>query len=221
MKPDTRQDESLKKYLLGELTYQETYEEVYDHVLSALQNVPVSVPFEVAVNTIIKDDFGGPGNLIKVEEACKKAIIKDVRRQQLNYFVSFFKFPNLLYLIGFSVLVYLILAITPLTRFTVTLLFLALAFIPNLVLPLKYFSTHYIWGNTKRSVLNNTMGNLGLFLFRIFWAGISLLIIAKNGFNFQNNFDPFYVTIGVVLFVVYTLAFYRLSKNKFNTNPTK
>jgi hypothetical protein len=220
MKLDARQDELLKHYLRKVFLYRETYEEVYDHIISALQHQPDAGSFERQVNTIIHDDFGGHNNLVRMEANAKKAIVKDVRRHQLKCFLSFLKFPNLLYVLLFAIAIYRVLAITPLNQFNIRMIFLVLSFVPMFAMPLRYFFTGYVFGDTKRSVKDNTMSDWSMLLFRIFCAG-NVIMLLNHQYFFINGFNLFWLTGGVVFYAIYTLSFFKLSKSEFKVSVIK
>ena len=217
MTPDTNQDSQLRTYLREAFVYRETYEELYDHIISALQDKPAGTSFEQAINTIINDDFGGHKNLVNIEQHCKKAIVKDVRRHQAQFLGSFFKFPNMLYVLILGVVIYNLLALISLSLTNIRVMFLLLAFIPWFAMPLSYFLTVYIFGDTKRSVKDNAMSNWSMLPFRVFCAGNVLMIINKD-YNFINSLNLFWITAGVVLFIIYSISFFKLSRAEFKVN---
>ena len=85
MKLTEQEDQFLKQYLSKRLKYRETYDELYDHIITALSHKITITSFEEAIADIIRDDFGGPGNLMELETASKKAAVKDTVR--LFYFL--------------------------------------------------------------------------------------------------------------------------------------
>ena len=216
MKPDARQDELLKHYLRKAFLYRETYEEIYDHIISALAAKPAA-SFQSAVNDIIRDDFGGHDQLIKLERNCKKAMEKDLRRKQFNYFISFFKFPQVLYVLLSALIVYLLLSKSMLSDQTIKWMFWGMTLLPYFVIPLRYYITGYVFGDTKRSIRDSMMGNLSIFPLRVFCIGCALLVTGViNGIRFKP--DVTFVTAGVVLFALYFLAFLKLSREEFKVS---
>ncbi|UOE48162.1 hypothetical protein MTO98_27495 [Mucilaginibacter sp. SMC90] len=217
MKPDARQDELLKYYLRKVFIYRETYEEVYDHIISALQNKPGDYSFETAVNQIIHVDFGGHNRLISLERDCKKAMERDLRKKQFNYFISFFKFPAVIFVACFAWGLYQILNKELLSNHTIKWLFWGMTLLPYFVIPLRYYFTGYVFGDTKRSIRDSMMANLSMLPIRIFCAACALLVTGViNGIRFKP--DVILVTAGMVLFAVYFLAFFKLSKEEFKVN---
>jgi hypothetical protein len=71
MKLTEQEDQFLKQYLSKVLKYRETYDELYDHIITALSHRATITSFEETIADIISDDFGGPGNLLKLEKASK------------------------------------------------------------------------------------------------------------------------------------------------------
>ncbi len=211
MKLDARQDELLKHYLRKVFLYRETYEEVYDHMVSALQERPYTGSFQDAVNDIIRRDFGGHSNLIVMEKSCKKAMVKELRNKQFGYFAEFFKFPHLLLVLGFSVGVYLIFDKSLLSPHTVRWMFWGMALLPYFVIPLRFFYTGYVFGETKRSIRDNMMADLSMLPMRVFFAVVAMFVI--NGmYNAAYHPSTLMVTIGVVFYTLYFLAYFKLSK---------
>lgn len=220
MTPNTRQDEDLKTYLRKAFLYRETYEEVYDHIISALQNQADGISFENAVNDIIRNDFGGHQNLVNIEANSKRAIRRDIRRQQSVFFWSFFKFPNFIYVLILALITYKLLVLLPLTTNIIRGIFLLLSFLPWFAMPLRYYLTGYIFGDTKRSVKDNTMSTWSMVPFQVFCAD-NIIMIINNDRHFINGFNLLWVTIGVVLFIVYAIAFFKLSRAEFKVKVTK
>lgn len=217
MKPDARQDELLKHYLRKAFLYRETYEEIYDHILSALQSRPNSISFEKAVNDIIVEDFGGHNRLVNLERDCKKAMVRDLRKKQFSYFISFFKLPNAMFIAIGAIIIYLVLSKSMLSDHTLKWMFWGMALLPYFVIPLRYYFTGYVFGDTKRSIRDRMMGDLSMLPLRVFCAVCALYLIGKiNGFVFKP--DVTLITAGVVLFAVYFLAFYKLSREEFKVN---
>jgi hypothetical protein len=213
MKLDARQDELLKHYLRKVFLYRETYEEVYDHMISALQERPYTQSFQDAVNDIIRRDFGGHNNLISMEKNCKKAMVKELRNKQFGYFVSFFKFPQLLLVLGFSVGVYLIMSKSLLSPHTLRWIFWGMGLLPYFAIPLRFFYTGYVFGETKRSIRDSMMGDLSMLPMRVFIAASALYVI--NGLYATAFYpSPVMITIGVVIYALYFLAYFKLSKDE-------
>lgn len=217
MKPDARQNEVLKQYLRKVFLYRETYEEVYDHMVSALQSQPDNTSFETAVNQIICEDFGGHDRLINLERDCKKAMERDLRKRQLNYFLSFFKFPTVLLVAGFAVILYQILNGALLSNHTIRWLFWGMTLLPYFAVPLRYYFTGYVFGDTKRSIRDSMMGSLSMLPLRVFCAAFALSVTGViNGISFKP--DVTLITAGVVLFAIYFFAFFKLSREEFKVN---
>ncbi len=106
MKPSEQQLKVLQAYLYKTLSYRETYEEIYDHILSAVEFQPGNISFEDAVNNIIRNDFGSPENLLKIEKDIKNALVKDAVRKYFTYLSACFKFPGMLYTVMGALLTY-------------------------------------------------------------------------------------------------------------------
>jgi hypothetical protein len=220
MTPTSNQDKELRTYLRKVFVYRETYEEVYDHIISAVNEKPEDISFEQAVNNVINEDFGGHKNLVNIEANSKAAIKKDIRRQQSAYFWSFFKFPNLIYVLIFALVLYRLLALMPLTSNVIRGMFLVLSFLPWLAMPVRYYLTGYLLGDTKRSVKDNAMSNWSMIPFQVFCAGNVLMVINKD-YHFTNGLNLYCITVGIVLFAIYTLAFFKLSRAEFKVDMGK
>ncbi len=210
---NTTQDNELKAYLREVFLYRETYEEVYDHIISALQERPYTQLFQNAVNDIIRRDFGGHNNLIDMERNCKKAMVKELRNKQFGYFISFFRFPHLLLVLGLSAGVYLIASKSLLSPHTVRWIFWSMALLPYIAIPLRFFYTGYLFGETKRSIRDNMMGDLSMLPMRVFCAVAAIFVI--NGmYNAAYYTSAPMITIGVVVYALYFLAYFKLSKDE-------
>jgi uncharacterized membrane protein len=220
MKPDARQDDLLKQYLRKAFIYREIYEEVYDHIISALDSRTPAASFQSVVNDIIRDDFGGHDQLIKLERNCKKAMEKDLRRKQFNYFILFFRFPNVIYVLVATVAIYQLLSKSMLSDQTIKWLFWGMTLLPYFVIPLRYYVTGYVFGDTKRSIRDSMMGSLSMFPLRTFCIACALLVTGViNGVSFAPSITL--ITVGVVLFAVYFLAFLKLSREEFKVSMIK
>lgn len=106
MKLTAQEDQFLKQYLSKTLKYRETYDELYDHIITALSHKITTSSFEETIADIIRDDFGGPDNLRKLEKASKKSAFKDTVRLFLISFIGYFKFPKLLYTVASAGMTY-------------------------------------------------------------------------------------------------------------------
>ncbi|GAA3966403.1 hypothetical protein [Mucilaginibacter dorajii] len=213
MKLDARQDQLLKHYLRKVFLYRETYEEVYDHMISALQEQPYTQTFQDAVNDIIRRDFGGHNNLISMENNCKKAMVKELRHKQFGYFISFFKFPYLLLVMGFSLGVYLMMSRSLLSPHTLRWIFWGMALLPYVAIPLRFFYTGYLFGETKRSIRDSMMGDLSMLPMRVFIA-VSVLYVINGLYTTAFYPGALMITIGVVIYTIYFLAYFKLSKDE-------
>lgn len=108
MIPDPEQRKSLQEYLQKILIYRESYDEYYDHILTAISHSNFELSFEKHVVQILNQDLGGVNNLRKAERAFKKDASKRYFKKYRAAVYSFLQLPRLIYILLFSLTVFLI-----------------------------------------------------------------------------------------------------------------
>jgi hypothetical protein len=212
MKPTELQLKVLQEYLHKILSYRETYEEIYDHILSALEYQPDSISFEEAINTVIKNDFGSPKNLLKIEKAVKDALVKETIGTYMKYFIYYFKVPGLLYTL---VVALLSLYFFSQMRFEPTGIVSIVAVVilcPCSIWALRLYNTGYILDTTRKSAKDKLFENMAGLPIRI--CLIPLMAVNLLPYKMWDS-NYYLITAFFVLGVFYNVALYKLYKREF------
>jgi hypothetical protein len=223
MKPTEKQLKVLQDYLHNTLTYRESYEEIYDHILSAIEHQPDNISFEDVVNNVIRDDFGSPKNLLKVEQTSKKVLVRDSLRQFAGYFVDCFKAPALLYTTGLALTMYYSLVQIKYTEFVTQCIFAVLfgliVIVPGVIYLMRLYNTGYILGTTKKSAKDRLFETLAGMPLRIF---VMLTIWVYTPFyKVWQNADHYSATVLLLIGITYNVALYKLYRQEFKTALSK
>lgn len=218
MKPDSRQIKILQDYLHKTLTYRESYEEIYDHILSALEHQPADISFQDAINVIIINDFGGHRNLLKVEKAHKDALVNDMYKKYRSYLVSYFKVPNLFYLLlAVGPTCYGFAQIRVSTSLIIVMAFL-LILAPYIIYLLRLYDTGYILGTTQKSAKDKSFEILASIPVRFFVIVNAFAIWSGEGFyKVFLGTNNYLLAVWLLIAILYNLSLYKLYKNEFQT----
>jgi hypothetical protein len=219
MKPDQRQLKVLADYLHKTLSYRETYEEIYDHILTALEHQPDGVRFEDAVNNIICNDFGSPGNLLKIEKANKDALVKESTKKYMNFFTSYFKLPLSLYTLPLILLLYYFLSQMKFNLILTGGALIVGAIFPGFIMLLRLYNTGYLLDTTKRSARDRLFETLA----GIPGRGLMVLTLLaySSVYNVWKSTEYYGITALLTLIVIYNLSLYKLYKDEFKTALAK
>lgn len=217
MKPTLQQEEIFRKYLREALLYRETYEEAYDHVLTALEQKPAEIPFQEAVNQILKDDFGGGKGLVEMEKKCYQLVVNETRDLQWNYFKSNFKFPNLIYTLILFLTVYFIISKIALASFIIIFLVFVGMLVPGLFMLIRYYWIGYFTLDTKKSIRDKIMGKIAGKCSQ-FITFTMLLLSNKKSLTINSWITDYtaLVALAIIVFLLYVVSFIRLSKQELN-----
>jgi len=147
-------------------------------------------------------------------------MVADLQKKQFNYFLSFFKFPFVLYVLGFAIGFYLILTKNVIPQQNLKWIFWVMTLLPYLVIPMRYFFTGYVFGDTKKSIRDNMMESLSMLPVRVFCACGALFLIGSLKPIYDST-GVYIITLGVVLYAVYFLAYFKLSKSEFEISMIK
>ena len=224
MKPDAKQLKILQDYLHETLTYREAYEEVYDHILTALEHQSDHISYQDAINNIIRNDFGSPENLLKIEKLKKAALVKESFNKYVSFFLGYFKFPGFIYTAIYSLLVYYFLTNVNLGKVAlVSALIILILVTPGVIMMVRLFSTGYFLDTTRKSARDKMFANIASIPIRLLVV-VQILIstISSPGnkisvYNAWYNLNPYSVTIILMLCTIYNLALYKLYKDEFKT----
>jgi hypothetical protein len=215
MKPTEHQQKILQGYLHKTLNYRETYEEIYDHILSAVEHQPDNISFEDAINNIIKNDFGSPKNLLKIEKANKDALVKETINTYMKYFFGYFKFPGLLYMLVIALLSFYFFSQMKFEPIAIAGVFALIAFFPSIIWLLRLYYTGYILNTTQKSAKDKLFENMAGLPIRAGLIPIFVVNISHHKIWDSNNY--YLITTFFVLGIFYNVALYKLYKHEFRT----
>jgi len=219
MKPTEQQLKVVQDYLHKTLTYRETYEEIYDHILSAVEHQPNHMSFEDAINNIIRNDFGSPDNLLKIEKANKNALVKETINTYLQYFWYYFKLPGLLYTLPVALLSYYFFSQVKLEPIAVAGVFALVVVYPGLIWVLRLYYTGYVLNTTQKSAKDKLFENLAGLPIRI--CLVPLMVINLFHYKIWDSHNYYLITLFFVLGIFYNVALYKLYKREFKTAVAK
>lgn len=219
MKPTEQQLKVVQDYLHKTLTYRETYEEIYDHILSAVEYQPNHISFEDAVNNIIRNDFGSPENLLKIEKANKNALVKETINTYLQYFWYYFKLPGLLYTLPVALLSYYFFSQVKLEPIAVAGVFALVVTYPGVVWFLRLYYTGYVLNTTQKSAKDKLFENLAGLPIRI--CLVPFMFINLFHYKIWDSHNYYLISIFFVLGIFYNVALYKLYKREFKTAIAK
>jgi hypothetical protein len=220
MKPDEQQKQWLQDYLRAVLTYRETYTEVYDHILVALENKGSEPVFETTINNIIQEDFGGSNGLMNLEEQCKQAVIKNVRKQYWNYFFDCFKFPFVIFSIMIVFCEYYISRYFSVAAIAAIFCFVLLS--PIILLAIRGYKTGYVFGNIKTALRDHVFRRIAYKPF--YWLLISMAIPFrwfKIHIHFDRDFHIIYLSLVLLLLMIHAFSLFKLYKDEFKMSITQ
>jgi len=217
MKPTAQQVKNLQEYLHDTLTYRETYEEIYDHILTALEHQSEGVSYQDAINNIIRNDFGGAENLLKIEKVNKSALVDESLKKYMGFFKGYFKSLGIIYTGSATLLIYYFLSHVSLSVMFFELILAVLTLlIPVSIAVMRLFNTGYFLDTTRKSARDK--------MFEYFAGGPSRLLIILNIWAFKTsvlgvwfNAHPYIVTLVIMVCAIYNLALYKLYKDEFKT----
>ena len=209
----------LQDTLKDRITYKETYEEVYDHVLTALEQVDSHVQLGQAISNIMLNDFGGFKGLKKIERKRRWMVTRQIVKDQLGYFINNFKFPLLPLTAIIYVFVYYFvveLKFVPLAW----VILLAAALIGGIFRGVYYYKTG-CYAKTKRSSIKD-------FPFKIIsYFPYYILFLCNVAFSNRHHFyswfnlSPLVLTFIFTAYIIYTISFFRLSRDEFKNLQIK
>lgn len=216
MKPNAEQLKYINKYLDGYSKYQETRAELYDHILSALEAVPVSIPFNNAIEEIITG-LGGSEGIAVIEAAYKKTAIKAIIKLYVKSVLSYFKSPLILVIAACSVLIYLMqkqMWVTVHNGVPIISMIPAIGIIPPFVLILERVRAKtYRWDPDKKPSI---IGLVNVwFCFAPLFLGISFNLIDDILQLSFSHSQMMYIS-AMLFFIValHSLAFYKINKEE-------
>jgi hypothetical protein len=213
MKATEQQLEFLRDYLQKSLIYRETYDELYDHILSAIEYQKEDTSFEDAINNIIKSDFGGHQNLLKIEKATKEALVKETINTYLKYFLYYFRLPGLFYTLIIALVSYDFFAQMDFGPKVILCVFAVLVLFPGVIWFLRLYSTGYMLDTTRKSAKDKLFENLAGLPGRI--CLIPLFISNLSYYKMLSANNYYLITVFFVLGVFYNAALYKLYKHEF------
>ena len=203
----------LKNMLEDRINYRETYEEVYDHVLTALEQVDADITLGQAINTIMLNDFGGFKGLKKIERKRRWMVGRQIAKNQLIYFIDNFKLPFLpLTVIIYTLMYYCVVKLKFVPQTWIALLTVAL--IGFLFRAMRYYKTGYSSKNIKRSINDLPFKIISYFPYYILFL-CNVALSNRHHFYSWFNLSPLVLTFIFTAYFIYTISFFRLSRDEF------
>jgi hypothetical protein len=214
MQTTIQQQEFLKAKLNGLLKYSETYAEVYDHILLALTLRTNPKSFEAAVNDIIEEDFGGDFELRRMEDKCRVAAIKKVKKQ---YRVSFFSWFKSAPLLASMVATFLLLNYIALQSLLIVELVLGvIVLVPEINFIARRIRAGYLFGDAKASLRDAilkkmTYGSVFIYI-RLAILSQSIIIVFSIPKQQTHYVEQLIITVYAVLFIIRAAILSKLYK---------
>ena len=209
----------LQDTLKERIKYRETYEEVYDHVLTALEQVDTHIPLGQAINTIMLNDFGGFKGLKKIERKQRWMVVGQIANEQLRYFMNNFRVSLLpLTAIIYAFVYYFVVELKFVPLAWVVLL--AAALIAGIFRGMYYFKTGYYANTTKSSIKDFPFKIVSYFPYYILFV-CNLAFSNRHHFYSWFNLSPLVLTFIFTVYIIYTISFFRLSRDEFKKLDTK
>jgi hypothetical protein len=222
MEPNLQQKQWLKDYLRSVLTYRETYEEVYDHVLLALENRPADRFFESSVSAIIEGDFGGSNGLMRLEENCKSGVIIETRKAYWRYFVTWLKFPRIIFTALGFLSIYCTIAYFSKISVLVTLvaLFCIMIIAPVFLLSVRGFKIGHLFGDKKELLKDSVFRRMAYRPIFYIWISNAFPFRFIN-FGHNKNIGPIFFSASFVVLIIHVICFLKLYKDEFKISITQ
>lgn len=222
MKPDAKQMKVLQDYLQKTMNYRESYEEVYDHIISALETLPQDADFEEAINTIIKNDFGGHDNLLKIEQSIKTAMIAEAKRAYWACLKDILSFPSICYPLILGIILYRVLSTQNISPLALSFAGFAIIFTPPLLSFIRYYSIGYLFGDKGDTIKDESFRYLSyrpMFLFSAVTIYPHIWGITK--FSVWDNIYPVATTLCLLIPLIYNMAMFKLYKKEMRLKGDK
>ena len=216
MKPSLQQTLHLKKYLRDTLNYRETCEEIYDHILTAAEHKPDDTSFEVAVNDILKHDFGGAKGLVNIEKKLHRSAVWEVVKIQWNLFTEFLYPPKLLFTIIFLIVISAIVSMFGLSSYVIMGYILTLSVTPGIFVLIRYYRIGYFFQDTKKSIRDRIFMHIAGKPLLIFNSGMFILLYNSKLKIWIDRHQAIIIVV-LLLTTLYVLAFVKLCLTEFKT----
>jgi len=214
MKPTAQQIKTLQDYLNQTLIYREAYEEIYDHILTALEHQPDDIPYQEAINNIIRNDFGDPKNLLKVEKSIKAALVNEAIRRYFAYLKSYFAFPGLLYTLISTLLSYYFFSNARLGSISIFWIFAVVLIAPSIIWLMRLYNTGYLLDTTRKSAKDKLFETFTGLPVRVLLVPFAIFKLT----DYKLQSDNYYlIAMFFMIGVIYNLALYQLYKDEFKT----
>ena len=214
MKPTAQQIKTLQDYLNQTLIYREAYEEIYDHILTALEHQPDDIPYQEAINNIIRNDFGDPKNLLKVEKSIKAALVNEAIRRYFAYLKSYFAFPGLLYTLIGTLLSYYFFSNARLGSISTFWVFAVILIAPSIIWLMRLYNTGYLLDTTRKSAKDKLFETFTGLPVRVLL--VPFAIVKLTDYKLQSD-NYYLIAMFFMIGVIYNLALYQLYKDEFKT----
>lgn len=219
MKITALQIKALQDYLHETLVYREAYEEIYDHILTALEHQPDNMTYQDAINNIIRNDFGDPKNLLKVERGIKEALVNEAVGKFLVYLRSYFLFPAIFYTIMGALVSYYCFSNSAFGPDVILWIFALLVSAPAVIWLLRLYNTGYILDTTRKSAKDKLFENFTGLPIRV--GIIPMVFVSLSNYKLWQDNNYYFITLFFIMGVLYNLALYQLYRDEFISAPAK
>lgn len=216
------QQQILRAYLDKELTYKETYNELYDHIASGLENLPESSSFEVALKTYVSKEFGGPNGLHLIEKQYRATVVSGIKKQYSDNMRQFLKFPNLVVLVVFTMVVYIVFSATGFNTKWYFMLAFTLSLTTNKLKITQYYCASY-WRKAKASVKYNCFAVIKFVpVVLLALIGPTCIFIAEEfPGEWLNTVGPIVATLTFVVYVAHLTVFYKMHRAEYKVDMAR
>jgi len=216
-----QQSKNLRQYLSEVFSYRETITEIYDHIISALEQYEGDLPFQDAVNNIIKVDFGGQDNLVDLEKRFKSAASHEIRSQIWSAFSKNIKSWGVLLGLTLLIISFNHRALFMNKQFIFGIL-MAVGFGAFLLNGLRTFRSGYLYGMEKNSIKDRILTEVTAIPMRL--VLVIILLNTATGSNILKDLSPNVQYVGTI--VLYTtvstflLSYYQCFNKEYSLKVT-
>ena len=210
MKPTEEQVLAIRQYIDRHLIYRETEDEVLDHIFTALEDVPDSIPFGEAMNSIIKN-MGGLKGIALMESAAKKAAIRMLMKRYIASLKHVCLSPFIIGIVAITLPVYYLGKIF-FHHFGFVLLITLMINAPSLVVKRQILSKRNLV-NVKNDAFKTLFGVMGMITPFILF--LSLILYWFTSAGFFEIAAPYILTAACGITILHTAVIYRLTRDEF------
>jgi len=205
------QKKELRFLLWENVKFKETYYEVYDHILTTLEAYEENdLEFDVLIEQIINEDFGGMEMLLTMEEEREAIVVKQVRARHWHHIMSYFRLPLFIVTLLATGLAFYLGAYV--SRNSVMVMVVVTVIVPIIPYLSKLLNLEY-----KASIKDGVVKEAGfrgmLILNLVLYT--PLIFFNDASYHFFNQVHIALTTFVAVLFTVNCLSFIKLYRDEF------